>query len=445
MYPRFSLRHLFFLLSVASVASYANQSNAAAFQVFEQDAVSIGNYHAGRTAEISDASTAYYNPAGLIRFKNQQMVIGGATFFKDIRYRGTIDVVTNAAGDPVMGGPQAVDQQGGSYRFVPFFHYVSPVCDCISYGMSIVEPFGFKTNYSNSSLLRYATTKSFLRVIDVSPALGFAINSQWSVGIGLNVQFLNGEFDRVARGDGVAISDLSGDTPSINSGKDHGYGYHVGVLYQPNPCMRYGASYQSRILHNLNGKSKFAGPLAEDNTDGTQTSYNLSARIILPPITTVSAFHSFNPCWDVMGTITYTQWNALNHLLLQNVAGLDSNSLTFPIQQEYRNAWNYSVGANFHPYDCLTLRAGVGYDQSPQSNSSRRLPLADSDRVAVAIGGHYQWNQTWGFDAGWTHLFMINSRIDNVPLEIGSERNITSGSMRSGEDIYGFQVRWDVA
>ncbi len=69
---------------------------AASYQIWTQDAASVGNYHAGRAAIADDASTNFYNPAGLIRIHNQQLVAGGTPTTSDMRFRGTIATNTLA-------------------------------------------------------------------------------------------------------------------------------------------------------------------------------------------------------------------------------------------------------------------------------------------------------------------------------------------------------------
>ena len=72
MAKKFYAKRLFLFMSAAGFISFTHQASASAFQLWEQDSATIGNYHAGRSAEAPDASTSYYNPAGLVRIKNQQ-------------------------------------------------------------------------------------------------------------------------------------------------------------------------------------------------------------------------------------------------------------------------------------------------------------------------------------------------------------------------------------
>ncbi len=51
---------------------YANNSFAAAFQLIEQSGKGAGNAHAGEAARAEDASTVFFNPAGMMRLSGHQ-------------------------------------------------------------------------------------------------------------------------------------------------------------------------------------------------------------------------------------------------------------------------------------------------------------------------------------------------------------------------------------
>lgn len=444
MVKQFTMRRLLVLMSTAGVVCFNQSALATGFQLWEQDGASIGNYHAGRAAIADDASTAYYNPAGLIRIKNQQMVFGADPIMTDFRYNGTVAVDTLI--DPISGDlnvPQPAAAQGGGFNLVPFFHYAAPINNCVVFGFSIDAPFGLKTDYGNNTVLRYAASLTSLQIIDVSPSLGVALTDKLSVGAGVDWQRAQAQFNQTA----VAFFP-SMDTLSNNDGHSQAWGYHAGILYQFTPQTRVGVSYQSKVTHHIRGKSLFSGPLANGVEGGNQVSEYVHVNATLPATTSLSLFHSFNCQWDAMGSLSYTQWNVFRDLILQNVAGIEdgnaTNSLNVIIPQAYHNTWNYAVGANYHPTAQWTLRTGLGFDQSPSNNRYRNVQLPDSDRIAIALGGHYQATRTIGFDLGWTHLFAMNTHINNLTQQVGDEKVTTNGSVQANADVYGLEMKWDL-
>jgi long-chain fatty acid transport protein len=432
MVKQFKLKKLVLFLSISSVIV---QTYAAGFQRWGLDAASIGNDHAERAAITEDASASYYNPAGLVNIKNQQFVGGVGPTLTDIRFHGTeaVNTLPNSS-------PQAVAVQGGTFRLFPYGHYAAPITNRIIFGLSVVEPFGFHTNYRNTTSLRYTAIQDSLDVVDISPSLGVALTDKLSVGVAMDFERMNGQFYYAT----TAIGQTT-DTTSYNSGNDWSYGYRLGILYQFTPKTRVGIAYQSQSSHQISGNSQYSGPLAVPN--GVQNSV-LKMNVMLPPTTTVSFFHSPNDRWDFMGSVSLTQWTVTNTITMNNVGGTSGggyvNTLRVPLIQGYGNAWNYAVGTNYHVNDKVMLRAGVGYDQTPSNNNYRNVQLPDSNQVNMAIGSHIQATPTIGFDVGWTHSFMTNTRVNNVSQVTGDQIATTNGSVRQSMDVYGLQVKWDI-
>src|SRR5438270_391090 len=118
------IKRLFFLMGTIGSISVMNTVFAAGFQLWEQDGASIGNYHAGRAAIAADASTAYYNPAGLVRLPKQQLVLSPDIITTDFLFDGTIAVF------PIdKATPMPARAQGGTFNFVPSGHYASPITE----------------------------------------------------------------------------------------------------------------------------------------------------------------------------------------------------------------------------------------------------------------------------------------------------------------------------
>lgn len=449
MVKRFNLKRIFILMASAGIVSVGcNNAIAAGFALWEQDAASIGNYHAGIAAEAADASTAWYNPAGLVNIKNQQLILGADGVMTDFKFRGTVGVSTLLGPTGLPLPPAAAVGQGGAYNTVPFLHYAAPVSEHFFFGMSIDAPFGLRTDYGNNPPISYSATLTSLQVIDYTPSIGIKFTDKFSMGAGFDIQKLSAEFDNIDTLGIVGILPPQ-DTISQNEASDTGYGYRIGALLQPCPSTRIGVNYRSKVSHHAKGNSYFNGPLANSALGGSQASTNLTANATLPASTTLSVFQTVTNNWDVMGTVAYTQWSIFKDLVLQNVSGINaalimSNSIVVDIPEHYHNAWNLSFGANYHPDDKWIIRTGIGWDQSPTNNNYRNLQLPDNDRIGTAIGAHYQAWKVVGFDFGWTHLFLMNTRINNLSQTEGAEVVTTNGSVRGSADVFGAQVKWDI-
>ncbi|MDX1900833.1 MAG: outer membrane protein transport protein [Gammaproteobacteria bacterium] len=437
---KFNMKKTLLALSTAGLLGVHSVSMAAAFQLWEQDGATVGNYHAGRAAEADDASIGFYNPAGLVRIPNQQLVVGLVPILTDFRFRGTVNVQAPA----IATGPQNTYAQGGGFNLVPDLHYAAPISDQWVFGFSVAAPFGLKTNYGRGTFAQFAATETSLKLIDLTPSLGFKINDRWSVGAGFDAEYAQAEFNLIGGVSQPGAVYLQ--TLSQNQGSSWGFGYHLGALYQVENT-RIGLAYQSKVKQNMTGTSKFIGPLAE--LLSIPNSNNLKTKVTLPATTTLSVFHQLNTTWDLMATVIYTQWSVLKSLTLYNVSGVDvgnvpSSSITATVPENYRNTWNIALGANYHMNEQWMFRTGVGFDESPSNDTDRNLQLPDSDRIAVALGTHYQTTKTLGFDLGWTHIFAMNTHINNVHQVVGAQQTWTNGSIHSSADVFGLQMKWDI-
>lgn len=451
---QFSIRRLMAILCASGSITVPLQAYASAFQLWEQDGASVGNYHAGYAALAQDASISFYNPAGITRFKNQQIVFGAAVVMTDFKYRGSVNVTEYAPPMTYTSDYPFVTAQGGVVSVVPDLHYVAPLNEQLGFGFSVVAPFGLKTDYGSSTPLRYAATLSSITVVDISPSLGFKVTDKASIGVGLDVQKASGEFNLV--GTLVPIGESS-DSNSTNQASDTAYGYHLGALYELSDNTRFGLSYHSKVVHHLTGSSKLTGPIPPVVTDdGSSTIYShATTNLTLPPYTAFSVYHKLKPQVAFMGSVVFTQWSCFKNLIFNNMAGVVSAplpDLAFPstniqvvIPQHYRNTWNVSIGADYYAREDITLRGGIGYDQTPVSNTYRNVQLPDNDRYVIALGGHYQATKAIGFDLGWTHLFLRQSRISPPPQPIGGQVVTTIGHVTGGADVFGGQITWTIA
>ena len=419
-----------------------NTACASAFQLWEQDAAGVGDYHAGGAAEADSASTTYYNPAGLTRMKNQQVIIGTTLVDTTIPFKGTVNVSTLFTTTPDQA---AVNTEAGGINLIPDLYYATPLTSKLAFGFGVITPFGLKTAYQGNTYANYAATTTSITVTDLTPSLAYQIIPAFSLGAGLDVQYLQGVFNQYG-----TLFFTSNNTHSGNSGDAWGLGYHIGGLLQyNNQHTRIGLTYHSDTNYSMRGKSKFIGPLANSGTAGSQVSNNLKANITTPSFAELSLFQVITSQWAVMGSVTYTWWDTFNRLRLFNIAsisalGIATNQTEVTVAENYRNTLNYALGVHYTPISRLTFKAGIGFDHTPSHLPERNLQLPDADRFALAFGGHYQLDKHLGVDAGWTHLFITTANISNTQA-LGSEVVVSNGYSHSSANIYGLQFTYDFA
>ena len=437
---------------------------AGSFSLYtESNGYSIGNFAAGVAAEAYDASTAWYNPAGLVLLHKQQMILGGVGVLPSSSLSGTSQFITFQA--PVPPYTQSFQNLNGAENgFVPSFYYAKPLSSLATFAVSVTAPFGLSTNWDPNSPLRYGATLSAMQSVDISPELGWKLNDHVAVGAGPDFQYAKVKFNSVL-GAPALLADpdpTEWDSASNNEGDSWGFGFHTGILvmFHENHT-RIGLNYQSKVSHTFHGTSQLTGPLADPSgafaLDSVFTSDSLvSNNIQFPYIVTLSGYQDVNEKLAVLSSLVFSGWNSFKTIELDNVAGFNATSyqpelIDFISTENYRNAWRVALGANYRVNDQWMLRLGGGYDQTPTINAERTIRMPDADRWAVSIGGHYQPYSQIVIDAGYAYLQSIDGSSIDSTINPTVHKTIPLGDLNQFSvnakghayaNVFGAQITW---
>lgn len=441
-------------------------AQAGGFSLYtESSAAAIGNYAAGIAAEAADASTGWYNPAGLVLIRDQQAVFGGVGVFPKMTLSGT----STYRALPADYVQTFSDIDGAENAFIPSFHYALPLGDNATFGFSVTSPFGLSTDWGPMSPVRYAATFTELITSNFSPEIGGRLTENFSIGAGLDLQYARVKFNSMIGAPtifGLVIPPFNPyavDSLSYNKGSSFGIGFHAGLMGMFNDNhTRLGLNYQSKMRHVFHGYSQLSGPLANvgnifiplNLTPNVTRSNDLTSNPInLPDVLTLSGYHDLNEKLALLGSVVYTGWSSLKTIQLKNVqvpsvAGngaltqVNINSIAY---QNYSDVWRIAVGANYHVNDVLMLRAGAGYDATPTNNIDRDVRLPDVDRWALSVGAHYQMRPSIGFDVGYTHLFQAEDTAVNKFIPLGATSSYTVNAVtHANANLVGAQVVWTI-
>ncbi|MGD8910326.1 MAG: outer membrane protein transport protein, partial [Chromatiales bacterium] len=80
-------------LAVAgSVFGVVGFANASGFALVEQSVKQVGNAISGGAAAAEDASTIYFNPAGMTRLQGRQVAAGGHVIAPSTKFSGSTTI-----------------------------------------------------------------------------------------------------------------------------------------------------------------------------------------------------------------------------------------------------------------------------------------------------------------------------------------------------------------
>ncbi len=415
------------LTAFLMASTLSSMSYGAGFAIIEQSVTGLGRAFSGSAAVAEDASTIFFNPAGLTYLSHAEIDSG-------INY---IDVESKFKdnGSTFGGGPALTGGDGGNgvNGLVPNLYYAHPLNDHMVVGIGINAPFGLVTDYNNTWKGRYHAVKSDLKTVNINPSFAYKATDRLSLGLGVSLQKIDVKLTQMA----AIVPSQSFDAKAKLHAEDWSWGYNLGLIFQATDTTRLGLSYRSKISHTLTGNGKLhdlAGITPAPN--GIITSEKLKADVDLPESVSFAVHHQINDKWAVLGDATWTKWSRFQELAIASSApGL----LSSVKEENWDNSMRYGLGLTYNHSDKLTLRAGIAYDETPIKNAQfRTARVPGNDRKWLALGASYKYSENITLDAGYTHIFISDTKID----ETDDNLNNLNGEYEADVDIFGVQMRW---
>jgi long-chain fatty acid transport protein len=431
-------RNLVALAVASTLGGASTLATAAGFALIEQSASGMGNAFAGAAATAEDASTVFYNPAGMSELKGMQFTVGAHVIDLSAKFSNSgSSIPPAAAGTGSQPGGNGGD--AGGVAVVPNFYFVLPIGDRLNFGVGVNAPFGLKTEYDDNWIGRFQGIKSELTTYNINPSLSFKINDAFSIGAGLNYQHLDVDLTNAVV---LPLAPPQTEGRAKLEADDDAWGWNLGVLFHPMPSTKIGASYRSKIKYSLDGTTSVTtGTGAPFASGGGPT----TADVTLPESFSLSLAQRLNDQWEFLADATFTKWSDINRI---DIVNSTNGTLRDTLVLDFDDTWRYSIGANYKLNEGWTLKGGVALDQSPvKGASSRSVRLPDNDRTWVSIGAAMKIKETGKLDFGYSHLFIKDADINFsrgqyapgtttvVPTTVSNVRGSYSGSV----DIFSVQ------
>lgn len=434
--PKIQKRHVVTALVAGVLAtSVSHSALAAGFQLKEQSAQSQGNAFAGATATATDLSTIYFNPAGMTRLKGH----GAEANFSYIMPSSKLDLTNSSNPTSGLGTPLGTGTGGdaGQSAVVPAFYGMYDYSDNLKFGLSINTPFGLSTEYDDGWAGRYHGLKSAIETINVTPSVAYRVNKNLSIGGGVSMQYIKAELTKAVTD--VASTNISNDGKSTLEGSDTAIGGRLGLLYEFNDATRVGASYQSRVRHNLEGKVKYENLSANTatalrNAGKQSVTHNASAKLVTPDIFSIGVSHDLDDQWTILGDVSRTQWTTFRELDVFDENGVEDEN----IYENYKASVFAALGTTYK-YDAHnTFRFGVAYDQGAVETEHRTVRIPDADRYWLSVGYGYK-AENFDLNVGYSYIKAANASV----YEANTGTNgMISGTYDSNVNILALNATW---
>jgi len=365
------------------------------------------------TALANDASSIFYNPAGLAK-ANGIEVIGGATF---ISPRTTFRNTTTEL------GPYGLEQEMDKQTFtIPNFYGSYQIQEGLTAGLGVYVPFGLGTRWDDDWIGRASSIEANIETVFINPAIGYTLPDfgigDIHIGAGLTILASGSVQQRRA----ITTFVPEGEFNLEGTLDSPGYGYNIGLKYEPVDLITFGFTYRSGVKAEFSGDAEFTNTPDElfTNTGGS-TSIDL-------PASFVGAI-AVHPSEQLTVEFDYVWWgwSSFDALVInfdEAMLGLDPQ-LEQPQDQttnirDYKDVYQLRLGSEYRDafVDGLTLRAGFTYDKTPIREVRVDPTLPEADRIQWALGVSYTVLPELTIDAGYIHIRANERTIEDPEADL---------------------------
>lgn len=417
----------------AALAGFALVASASGFQIQEQDAAHLGLAYAGTAALSStDASTSWYNPAGLTQLDDKHLAITAIGIHSDAEINLTR--ATSTTGISLLQPGKENKAHPGGVIPVGSLHYAARFAPNWGFGLSLAAPFGLVTDYDETSYVRYVATKSELRTVDISPSIAYRYE-MFSFAVGPDFVYGKAKLNGASEMVGAATPER--DTLSQNELTDWTTGWHVAAMFHPSDMTKVGLSARSRLVfHGVGDKRSITG--------SSETTRPVRANISTPETVTLSGMHHFTDQFALAADIAWTKWDRFKTLTVTDV---NNPATTTYVYENFKNTMRYALGLIYHHSDCWDFRVGFANDDTPTNDRERTMRIPDEDRTWAAVGFRYNFRENFNVDFGYAHLFFKDAVINDQGPLVGSPTSTNPnfsavGTSDASANIVGLQFNW---
>lgn len=422
------------VLPAALLALASGTASAAGFQLLEQNASGIGNAYAGSAAVAENASTIFYNPAGMTQLQAREMSVGLSLVRPSFKFT---DQGSSA------GALSGNAQDAGDWAALPNAYLSWALNKDLYVGVGMGAPFGLVTEYNRDWVGSAHSIKFDIKTININPSIAWRANEKVSLGFGVNWQRMEAEYlrragtiDIPAGFQNVPFARPLSQSFATLDADDDSWGWNVGALFTLSEATKVGVSYRSSIKHKLKGDLTLEGPSQAFNAVGSS---DAEASVELPDIFIASAAHKLDSRWELLGDVSWTGWSSVDKVDIMRTSGAMSGDLAQRLDTDFQDTWRVALGANYQLNDAWKLKFGMAFDETPVKNAEKRLTsLPDNDRIWFSFGGQWKPNKGSALDMGVSYLYVDDTKINNGSASDPS-KGLVKGEYDSSVWILGAQ------
>ncbi len=324
----------------------------------------------GVSADVRDASIAFYNPAGLAFVDSKLSVsIGGFGVNTEARWQ-----------DPLTLSRSVTDNKMST----PIYAAVSyKPTDDLAVGLSVTTPYGSSLTWPKDWENRANVTKIELQSFYIQPTVAYKFNEWFSLGVGMI--FARGSVD-LDRTMSVAGNDIE---LNIKDKDATGRGFNIGAYFKPSDKLAFSIAYKSKVDMEANkGNLTWSNVPAvlQSNPNFAVNKFNAS----LPLVSEFTFGIAYRPIerWLIGADVVVNGWSrykALTFNLYDEETGAGyANSAT----KNFKDTAILRFGTEYAFTDMIMGRVGYSFDPTPVPSEywSSETPSTDQHTISAGVG-----------------------------------------------------------
>jgi len=365
---------------------------AGGYQVALQGQRQIGMAHTG-TAMAYDASSIFFNPGGLVFTKTNNITFGGSLIRSRVAYLAPQDA----------NAPSSYTTTTNSPIGTPFAFYASyGMKDSnLKFGLGVYTPYGsgvkWEDNWKGYNVLQELKLQS----IFIQPTVSYKIGK---LGIGAGFVYAIGNVE-LRKGIG-ALADANGFGSAQLKGDASGMGYNVGLHFQANDNLSFGASYRSLVNMKVDGgDATFRVPASTVTSLGLfpNGGTKFDATLPLPATASVGISYKVTKEFTLALDYNYVFWSAYKELKFDYEKPVNG-ALSSTSPRKYNDASIIRIGAEYLVKEKLAIRAGYYFDQTPVGDGYMTPETPDANRNCFTFGLGYKFSDKFSADASFLFI-----------------------------------------
>jgi long-chain fatty acid transport protein len=390
-------------------------AQATGFFVNQQSVRGLGRVDAGNSVAADDASTVFFNPAGLpqlwrnpaARDTDTVYAVGAQLVIprSDQRNTGSTATTPFTLGMPV---PYAgIDSHNPTDATpIPNFYVAHRLSPQGFVGLGVSAPFGLDASFQPNWFGRYDTLEASLRTVNIGLVGAYELSPGFSIGGGLDVQYARSKLSSaipnpLVLGGPTVATDARIDT----SGTAWTPGFNIGVMFQADAATRIGLHYRSAMEHKITGTAVISGltaPFAANNG-----AIGATAKLKLPEIATLGIARQVTDKLTLYAELEWYGWSRLNETRIQFADGRPDAVRP----ANFRDTPAVAIGAEYNVSNDFAVRGGLIYERTPTVDRFRETSFPDADRTSIGLGASVRLSPKVNLDFAYDHVWFRDTNI----------------------------------